>query len=316
MATQRYLEAVQELPEDEYVCDGGDRGKKVGVDAFGRLVNLDAGDTVADFRDKDGKRRITPSNTVCVYVPRYAEVRFIQATEGYERAVAAMRIVQEDAITGLRRYQPIEERERYQSLEDVRGRSRASGVVGKAWSGVFSEVRMLAGYEQGVVHHVDKNFVVTLWLRNYEQLFVQRNIAFAKVWTRSQYPIALGSATGLGEVLGMWKYGEFRGIEEKPGKPARIILEKSVNATDAKIGDVLTFVIKYTNAGDESVTNLAVVDNLPPRLEYVPNSATTSTDSVFTAENNDVGSQTLRWEIKTPLKGRASGAVQFKAKIK
>ncbi|MGL5095724.1 MAG: hypothetical protein ACRDD1_09060, partial [Planctomycetia bacterium] len=75
----------------EYVCDGGDKGKKVDRNRDGVLINLDGGDTIGEYTDVLGKRRFKPSSEVCIYAPRYAEVRLTQKVEGYENRDVAVR---------------------------------------------------------------------------------------------------------------------------------------------------------------------------------------------------------------------------------
>src|SRR5262249_32046655 len=61
--------------EEECMHDGGDVGIPVGFDAKGRLGGLDPTDTVAEYMDACGKKRIAISNRVCICVPRFAVLR-------------------------------------------------------------------------------------------------------------------------------------------------------------------------------------------------------------------------------------------------
>lgn len=51
--------------------DGGDSGMRVGRDFMGRLQGLDPSDTVAEYTDSAGRRKIAVSNRVCLCVPRF-----------------------------------------------------------------------------------------------------------------------------------------------------------------------------------------------------------------------------------------------------
>lgn len=55
--------------------DGGDVGLKAGYDIDGKLNGLDPSDTVAEYVDSKGNRKIAVSNRVCVCVPRFVVVR-------------------------------------------------------------------------------------------------------------------------------------------------------------------------------------------------------------------------------------------------
>jgi uncharacterized repeat protein (TIGR01451 family) len=60
-------------PGHEEMCipDGGDSGLPAGYDREGRLRGLDPSDTVAEYADSLGRRRIAVSNRVCLCVPRF-----------------------------------------------------------------------------------------------------------------------------------------------------------------------------------------------------------------------------------------------------
>lgn len=60
---------------EECLHDGGDIGLPVGFDRNGQLQGLDPSDTVAEYTDAAGRRRVTCSNRVCICVPRFAVLR-------------------------------------------------------------------------------------------------------------------------------------------------------------------------------------------------------------------------------------------------
>jgi uncharacterized repeat protein (TIGR01451 family) len=64
-------------PPAAEVCipDGGDSGTPAGFDVEGRLRGLDPTDTVAEYQDSHGWRRIAVSNRVCLCVPRFLVYR-------------------------------------------------------------------------------------------------------------------------------------------------------------------------------------------------------------------------------------------------
>ncbi len=71
------------LPRDEYLCDGGDRGIPVTVGPDGRLGGVEPRDAVVRFdigRGELVKPRVLPTNVVCIYAPRFAEVRVTTGT--------------------------------------------------------------------------------------------------------------------------------------------------------------------------------------------------------------------------------------------
>src|SRR4051812_8334138 len=62
-------------PLEEILPDGGDVGPRVGIGPDGRLGGLDPTDTAAEYRYGAGARRVTISNRVCLFSPRFAVLR-------------------------------------------------------------------------------------------------------------------------------------------------------------------------------------------------------------------------------------------------
>jgi uncharacterized repeat protein (TIGR01451 family) len=62
------------LPEEECMHDGGDVGLRATI-IRGELHGLDPSDTVAEYTDNKGERRLTISNRICLCVPRFAVLR-------------------------------------------------------------------------------------------------------------------------------------------------------------------------------------------------------------------------------------------------
>ena len=62
-------------PEEECFHDGGDWRTPAGIGPDGKLYGLDPADTVAEYTDSKGKRRLAISNRVCICAPRFAAVR-------------------------------------------------------------------------------------------------------------------------------------------------------------------------------------------------------------------------------------------------
>ena len=71
------------LPRDEYLCDGGDRGTPAAPGGNGRVGGVDPRDAVVrfDIGVKGATQpRVLPTNVVCIYAPRFAEVRVSTGT--------------------------------------------------------------------------------------------------------------------------------------------------------------------------------------------------------------------------------------------
>ncbi len=138
-------------------------------------------------------------------------------------------------------------------------------------------------------------------------------------------PSEIDSLTGLLRVEQMLETAEARGvvkgvevvgvcIKEPPCGP--LLLCKWCEPKAARVGDIATFYLKYTNTGGQPMNNVVVSDSLTPRLEYIPGTALSDRDNVFTTQENDGGSLALRWQIGGDLPPGKSGMVRFQAKVR
>jgi uncharacterized repeat protein (TIGR01451 family) len=99
-----------------------------------------------------------------------------------------------------------------------------------------------------------------------------------------------------------------------PEKPLLII--KWPDRCGAEVGDIVTFYLKYSNHGGQPITDIAVSDSLAARFEYVPGSAKSDRDAVFTMQPNEAGSIIVRWEVAGALPPGQSGMVSFQVRIR
>lgn len=102
------------------------------------------------------------------------------------------------------------------------------------------------------------------------------------------------------------------------GDPQRqpLRLQKWASTQTARSGEVVTFYLRYCNTSSRPIRDIAIVDNLSPRLEYVPGSARSDREAVFVLQENAVGGRVLRWEIRDPLPPGAQGTVSFQVRVR
>jgi uncharacterized repeat protein (TIGR01451 family) len=118
-------------------------------------------------------------------------------------------------------------------------------------------------------------------------------------------------------VLGTLETRDITSCCEVPLPPEKpLVIVKCLDRTTAQVGDIVTFTITYSNHGGRPITDIAVVDSLSARLEYVENSAESDRDAVFTAQGNSAGSVIVRWEIGGTLQPGQSGRLRFKARLR
>jgi uncharacterized repeat protein (TIGR01451 family) len=75
-------------PLEEIVIDGDDLGPRVGIDPNGRLGGFGATDTAVEFRYGDGAKRVTTSNRVCLFAPRFVTLVQSAIPAGYDTLLA------------------------------------------------------------------------------------------------------------------------------------------------------------------------------------------------------------------------------------
>jgi uncharacterized repeat protein (TIGR01451 family) len=314
-------------PEDECLHDGGDAGLPAGIDREGRLRGLDQADTVAEYSDCHGRRRLAVSNRVCLCVPRYLVIRSETFLAGFETLVgpAAAHKVQGQVL--LRLEQPSGHIEQANRPAALRGQKRLSGANNVQQVGRLVHLEVLQGYliETGPGEVLGTRLLLQLTeekrtaLKKQVELALQLSQPFRLAGVEQvQGPAVVGRVRGVNVFA---QVQEVRDItvccNEKPLPPAKpLVLCKWADRQCAKVGDVVTFFLKYSNYGGQPITDVAISDSLTGRLEYVPGSAKADRDAVFTVQDNEAGSVILRWEIGGPLLPGQHGVVSFKARVR
>lgn len=302
---------------DEYICDGGDRDNPVHYFG-GEMQGLDTEDTVAEFKDHDGKNHVQASNRVCVYAPRFGAVRTVSGP-GID--------VKVDKAAGATDVAGIGALHDERGLEIGRHRSVASGVAtNRSASGIensqpahLSEkaesIVQSAKVDQGLESKMSRGLSLLQTSDVYELNLLIQGVSTSKIRTGINTSKATTQATQT--------YSTFRVQStvgsEKGGRPGKIHIVKEASPLVAKSGDVITFTIQFRNVGDYNVHDVRIIDNLTPRLTYIDGSgqidAGEDAGGSLTAVPNKEGSQTLIFELDKPLQGGQSGTITFRAKV-
>jgi uncharacterized repeat protein (TIGR01451 family) len=302
------------LPRDEYLCDGGDHGEPVHFDGTGGLRGIDPRDAVLRFND--GMRpRVLPTNTVCVYAPRFAEVRMSVGPNEALTVEGPLRTQINEHAAGMDVRQGPRRLVQNQGAQSNRTRLRASALAARLHVGETAELRVLSGYDSAIhiAGHVLTEGLEDVRIRQKAVALRDRNRAEGIKVT--QKVVLTGIVEGAGEQVMSWRPGELVGVETPPNVPGLAVI-KRVSAGEAEPGDTLTFVIQYRNMGNVPIRSVTVTDSLLPRLAYVPGSAQGPAGSVFTAGENRVGGTELRWELPAAIPPGAEGYVSFKTLVR
>jgi uncharacterized repeat protein (TIGR01451 family) len=251
-------------PEEECLKDGGDAPPLAGFGPGGRLAGVGPADTVAEYKDKKGTRRIAVSNEICICVPRFGVVRAVVLPSGY------------DIVTSLQRSEIVLVRETI--------RTRVPPQV--------------ALQQEQLVAMVGRE-------RPTEALVQQGVIDISQLW---------GTVQVVGRIEGREIIGTLCEKVEKPACP--LLLRKWADKHTAQLGDVVTIFLQYSNPGGQPISDVAVVDSLTTRLEYVMGSQKSDRAALFSLQENEAGSVKLRWEVRGQLLPGHSGLISFQVRVR
>ena len=314
--------------EEECFHDGGDAGVRAGFDAQGRLRGVEPEDTVAEYTDPQGRKRVVCSNRVCLCVPRFAVLRTELPPAGFEGAVGPLGASFSVGQGQLRMGLPSRLAGHYEQPKAVLGRERPTAAVSRSTPLTLTRVEILEALQLDVGPLALLGTRQVRTLTEVERVKLLRGIQLARELSQpltlrenvqSVGPAVIARVEAGPEVIKA--VAETRDLtvccDEAPCPPDRpLVLVKCADRGDAQIGDVVTFTLRYSNHGGRPLTDIAVTDSLTARLEYVPGSAQSDRDAVFTTQLNEAGSQLLRWEVGGKLLPGQGGTVRFRARIR
>jgi uncharacterized repeat protein (TIGR01451 family) len=282
------------------------------------LKGIDPRDAVIRFDiglEGNLQPRVLPTNRVCVYAPRFAEVR---VSTGTNQTVE----IHGPAINlKLDRFATAENRAyskrlvQNQSPELARERRRAQGLAGKVLTNEDSNMRGPDVYHNIQQAKTDSQEQGAEIARNRVRPVLLREKIRLDGIKIAESPVMTGVVEGPGQAIMSWKPHEMKGVETPPNRPGMAII-KRVSASEAEPGDTLTFEITYSNMGNTPIRSAAIVDSLLPRLEYVKGSAKGPQGTIFSSGENSVGSDELKWDLPGVIAPGASGRVSFQAVVR
>jgi uncharacterized repeat protein (TIGR01451 family) len=306
------------LPRDEFLCDGGDRGTPAAPSQSGHISGVEPRDAVVRFdinlRDRS-VTRVLPTNVVCVYAPRFAEVRTSAgANENiYVKSLHVGIMVQEPELSGTAT--PARRLVQNQAAELARNRARAAGYKGREQLDEASNNRGAAGYENALHVAIDQQQQKPEVARNRLKPGLMREQRRAIGIKTVEGPVVTGIVEGASEAVKVWEPHDVTGVETPPNRPGLAVV-KLVSPFEAQPGDTLTYVIMYRNMGNSPIRSLVIVDSLLPRLEYQPGTSKGPEDTVFTTAENRAGATELRWALPGALAPGVTGHVSFQAIVR
>lgn len=299
---------------DEYICDGGDEGYPVHYHGP-EMQGVETEDTVVEFRDNNGKRRVEPSNKICIYAPRFAAVRSVSAPLAGTGIVKAAGAHDGQSLAGLNAKMRIDEHRDVDQLEALRLRTRASGLYRKQSDGVFDNAVGVEVHSKLVNLFESIKFIGDREFSRNERLAITDGMKAAGVWSRDLNPVITASDEAGQAVTQVAKVEAYTGVEDPRG-PGQLRVVKLADKSVAEIGDTIEFTIRFDNLGGLDLTDVTLIDNLTPRLEYVDGSASHTLEGELQIEDNGEGSSKLIFRLTGPLAGKSGGVLKFQCVVR
>lgn len=301
-------------PQDEYLCDGGDKIPSVRVGKDWSVAGLGLEDTVVHYDTLDGQTRVEPTNRVCVYAPRFAAVRKVYGLLEHEghQLVAGVELPTGvrgtgDSQTATTTVQPLQP-------ELDRGTLTASAFRDRKLAPILENRESLSGAQGALLPYEDFTLIRNGQMDNSEKARLAACTAAAAAWSRNAAVqvlidnIAARADAGSNAPSSVHVY-------KMHGK-SRLRVCKVASRQNAHPGEIVEFTLRFDNVGDQLIGNVTVIDNLTTRLEYVEGSQTCSLKANFASTANQGDSLTLRWEITDPIKVAQGGVIRFKCRVR
>jgi uncharacterized repeat protein (TIGR01451 family) len=306
------------LPRDEYLCDGGDRATPAAPNQNGRITGVDPRDAIVRFDigvKGVSQARILPTNVVCVYAPRFAEVR---VSSGTNQNIDIQTTKTDKTLAKLSRAESKVDSRRLvqnQAAELARARARSSGLKGRLMPSEGSNSRAASAYSDNTLAVLAVAKQTAELSKNKQKLGqVSERLRLDGIKS-AEGPLMAGIVEGASEAVKVWGPHAMTGVETPPDRPGLAVI-KRVTPAEAEPGDTLTYAIVYRNMGNTPIRSVSIVDSLLPRLEYKQGTSSGPPGTEFTTAVNRVGATELRWVLPDVLAPGASGYVSFQAIVR
>ena len=305
-----------DLYADEYIFDGGDRELSAAMHTD--RSGLDTEDTVAAFADHTGELRTTASNKVAVYAPRFGSIRTVTSLVADTKVDKAAGAKDSLSTGNLKTGNAAQENVHDTVLYGFEKRDRLDGM--KASTPPMQARRTEnAGQSRKVDEgHEGRAYSSPSALNRNDAFVLAQQMQNASAWTRDQFPVITAVTTNASEITANFKVQQTIGVKDERETRGNVHIVKLADRELAQSGDTITFTIRFENTGDFDVYDVAIVDNLTPRLDYVGGSAQIDEKhpGEVTVEPNGEGSSILTFRLDKPLKGHETGTITFEATVR
>ncbi len=300
---------------DEFICDGCDRLPQVQVDSNWKVSGLGIEDTIGHFDTLQGETVVVPSNRVCIYSPRFASVRKV-FNLGHSNSTVAMASVRKKKNVEQTRAHDLTATTLQQlRLQSSKASYRANSFKDHARSTVVDNTIHLVGSYATLKAFGNLQLIKFGRFENTESARLNLGMQSALAWdvdvaaqmtVKDVQAIIVDDVSAIEEVV----------ASESESSHPTLRLCKLASRISAKPGEEVEFTIRFDNVGDQRIGNVTIIDNLSPRLEFIPESASCTLDARLVTTMNEAGSLQLSWEITKPVKEATGGVIQFKCRVR
>jgi len=305
----------QPWPADEYVRDGGDRELATRVGEDWEVHGLDLEDTVVHYDTLDGRTLVEPSNRVHIYAPRFGAVRKVDSLRSDEQVGRAGGVHLATTLMGPRESLPVGVGT--QNAQAIGAVAERPPVIfrGRQGDGVVSEAIVPRGFQDDFLPFENLNIVRMGVFEEAEAAQLAKGTVAAQAWSHDKAVQVVIDRTAAMAVMADQTSPTIYTVGAPPGNP-KLRVVKVASTQFAEPGDEVAFTIRFDNVGNQTIGNVTLIDNLSPRLEYIPDSAQCSLEADFFTEPNKGDSLVVRCEVIDPLPSGEGGVVRFRCRVR
>jgi len=301
-------------PQEEYLCDGGEKGPPVWVGSQYEVHGLQMEDAVAHFDTLDGRTVVQPTNRVCLYAPRFGAVRQVLNPKIDQQEEQALGMYQPEKLYAPRESTPVVNAKQHYAAGDEIGRVPAEALRTRWTDGVLSDRIKAMAFVNKYLPYENVTAIRTGMMLESEAAFLARGSTAAVAWSNAQCAQVLLNRKVAVTETGATKPEVTYTLSASPAPRLRVI--KVASTPFAEPGDEVAFTIRFDNVGNQPIGNVTILDSLSTRLEYLPNSAQCSRDAQFSTRANEGDSVVVRCELTDPLKPGQGGVLRFKCRVR
>ena len=185
----------------------------------------------------------------------------------------------------------------------------------KQGDGVMSSAVQAKAFQDGFKPYENLSIIRIGVYDEAEMAFLARGANAAIAWSHTQaVQVILDRKVAVADVKDDKTQMTYT-VDEPPGNP-RLRLVKVASTPFAQPGDTVDFTIRFDNIGNQPIGNVAILDSLNTRLEFVPDSGQCSVDAKFSTRPNEGESVVVCCELSHPLQPGKGGILRFRCRVR